>query len=151
MNRAQFEEYVGHFNNKRYDALVGYFSPDVTVEFFTPFSDPKVPAKTLHGAQEFVANYKRLHESMIEVLELRDFLAAGNLMAVELYTEFHCLKDYRELISGPVKEGDAVIMTNWVIYNMDANDKMKRIRIAHFRMHDPKEAKFAPRRQYPSS
>jgi len=144
MNRSQFEEYVDHFNHKRYDALVSYFCPDVTVEYFTSFSDPRAPARTLHGPQEFANYYKRVHEGKVEVLELRDFLASGNLMAVELYTEFHCLRDDPQFITHPLKKGDAVIMTNWVIYNMDANDKMKRIRIAHFRMHDPKESKFAP-------
>ena len=37
MNRAQFEEYVDHFNNKRYGARVSYFCPDVTIEYFTSF------------------------------------------------------------------------------------------------------------------
>ena len=37
MNRAQFEECVDHFNNKRYDALVSYFCPDDTIEYFTSF------------------------------------------------------------------------------------------------------------------
>ena len=32
-------------------------------------------------------------------------------------------------------------MTNWVLYNLE-REKMKRIRIAHFRLDDPKLAKF---------
>jgi hypothetical protein len=39
-------------------------------------------------------------------------------------------------------KGDINIMTNWVIYNLDENGKMKRIRIAHFRNHDPRTAKY---------
>ena len=39
-----------------------------------------------------------------------------------------------------LKKGDVIIMTNWVIYTLEG-EKIKRIRIAHFRMHDPKEAK----------
>ncbi len=30
---------------------------------------------------------------MREILELRDFIASGNLMGVEFYTEFHAIKD----------------------------------------------------------
>jgi hypothetical protein len=34
-----------------------------------------------------------LHEYVREVLELGDYLEDGNLLAAELYTEFHCFKD----------------------------------------------------------
>ena len=86
-------------------------------------------------------SYKTLHEHVREVLELGFFIASEDLMAVELYTEFHCFKDNPAFTSQPMKKGDVVIMTNWVVYNME-NEKMKRIRIAHFRMHDPKMAKY---------
>jgi hypothetical protein len=142
MNRAQYLEYVGHFNNKRYDAVTSYFTPDITVEYFTNMSNPKEPPRTLHGPQEFIASYKALHENVGEVLELRDFMTDGNLLFAELYTEFHCFKDFPTTSFMPLKKGDITIMTNWVIYNMTKEDKMKRIRIAHFRLHDPKEAKF---------
>jgi hypothetical protein len=142
MNRDQYLEYVEHFNNKRYDAVTSYFAPDITVEYFTNWSDPHAPARTLHGRQEFIDSYRSLHEYVREVLELGDFLVTGRLMAVELYTEFHCFKDYPAFSARPLKKGDVVVMTNWVIYNLREDDKMERIRIAHFRMHDPKLAKF---------
>ncbi|MGD0917509.1 MAG: nuclear transport factor 2 family protein [Thermodesulfobacteriota bacterium] len=141
MNREQYLEYVDHFNNKRYDAVTSYFTPDVTVEYCTNLGSPETPARTLHGRQEFIDSYRTLHEHVREVLELGDFLASGNLMAVELYTEFHCFKDYPSMSSRPMRKGDVTIMTNWVIYNLEGG-KMKRIRIAHFRMHDSKLAKF---------
>jgi len=141
MNRAQYQEYVDHFNNKRYDAVTSYFTPDITVEYFTNWTNPKAPAKTLQGPQEFMASYKALHEHVREVLELRDFMENENLLFAELYTEFHCFKDYPTTSFQPLKKGDVVVMTNWVLYNME-NEKMKRIRIAHFRLLDPKEAKF---------
>ena len=141
MNRGQYQEYVDHFNNKRYDAVTSYFTPDITVEYFTNWTNPKEPAKTLHGPQEFMASYKALHAHVREVLELRDFMVDRNLLFAELYTEFHCFKDYPTTSFQPLKQGDVVVMTNWVIYNLE-NEKMKRIRIAHFRLHNPKEAKF---------
>jgi hypothetical protein len=141
MNRDQYLEYIDHFNNKRYDAVTNYFTPDVTVEYSTNFASPEAPARTLHGRQEFIDSYRTLHGYVREVLELGDFLVSGNLLAAELYTEFHCFKDYPAFASRPMKKGDVAIMTNWVIYNLEGG-KMKRIRIAHFRMHDPKLAKF---------
>ena len=132
MNREQYLEYVDHFNNKRYDAVTSYFAPDVTVEYPTKWGDT-----TLHSRQEFIDWYKNLHAHVREVLEVGDYLASEDMIAVELYTEFHCFKDFMEYF----KKGDVMIMTHWVIYDLE-DGKMKRIRILHFRDYDPKLAKF---------
>ncbi len=142
MNRKQYLKYIDHFNNKRYDAVTSYFTPDITVEYFTNMSNPKEPPRTLYGPQEFIASYKALHEHVREVLELRDFMTDGNLLFAELLTEFYCFKDFPANSLMMLKKGDVSVMTNWVLYNVTKEDKMSRIRIAHFRMHDPKEAKF---------
>jgi hypothetical protein len=139
MNREQFLEYIDHFNNKRYDAVTSYFAPDVTVEYFTIPVDPTT-ARTLHGRQAFIDSYKTLHECVREALELGEFIATEDRLFVELYTEFHCFKDYPTFMGGGLKKGEVSIMTNWVLYNLE-DGKMKRIRIAHFRMHDPKTAR----------
>jgi len=142
MNKEQYLEYVDHFNNKRYDKVTSYFAPDITVEYFDNAYGPQFPARTLHGREEFAANYKALHEHTREVLELGDFMVSGDLMFVELYTEFHTFADIPDgAHQAGWKKGDITIMTNWVIYTMEG-DVMKRIRIAHFRNHDPKTAKF---------
>jgi hypothetical protein len=141
MNREQYLEYIDHFNNKRYDAVTSYFDPDVTVEYSAHFARPGAEAVTLHSRQEFIDWYKNLHQYVREVLELRDFLADDKLLLAELYTEFHCFKDTSPSIGLPLKKGEVSIMTNWVLYNLEGG-RMKRIRIAFFRTHDPKSAKF---------
>ena len=141
MNREQYLEYIDHFNNKRYDAVTGYFAPDITVEYFDNAYGTPIPARTLRGPAEFAASYKALHAHTREVLELGDFMSQGNLVFAELYTEFHTFKDAISGAGQPWKKGEIRIMTNWVIYNI-AGDKMQRIRIAHFRNHDPGTAKY---------
>jgi hypothetical protein len=141
MDREQYLEYINHFNNKRYDAMMSYFTPDLRVEFFTDQANPEVPARTMHGRQGFIDTYRKLHEHVREVLELGDFLAGDSRLFAELYVEFHCFKDFPEVLGQPMTKGDVMIMTNWVLYDLQ-NGKMNRIRIAHFRMHDPKLAKF---------
>ena len=42
MNREQYLEYINHFNNKRYDAMMSYFTPELTVEFFTDRANPEM-------------------------------------------------------------------------------------------------------------
>lgn len=141
MNRERFLEYVQHFNSKNYEAVTSYFTQDVTVEYYTSWSNPLAPARTLHGRQGFIDSYKLLHEHCREVLELGDFMVSDSQMFAELYTEFHCFKDHPTFSARPLKEGDVVIMTNWVMYDMEG-EQFKRIRIAHFRFHDSKNAKF---------
>ena len=142
MNKEQYLEYIDHFNKKRYAMLTDYFADDIWVEYFDDAYGPYTPAKTLHGPTEFTANYKALHEHTREVLELGDFWSEGSLLFAELYTEFHTFKD-SPLGSGMQrKKGDVIIMTNWVLYNMDERGKMKRIRIAHFRNSDPATARY---------
>jgi hypothetical protein len=141
MDRRQFLEYIDHFNNKRYDALVSYFTPDITVEYFDNAYGTKIPARTLHGPAEFTASYKALNAHTREILELGDFISAGELVFAELYTEFHTFKDAISNAGEPWKEGEIRIWINWVMYTM-AGDKMKRIRIAHFRNVNPTKAKY---------
>ena len=142
MNREQFQVYVDHFNNRRHDAVTGYFAPDITVEYYDNATGEQVPHRTLHGPAEFEAAYKALHANVREVLELRSFLSSETEMFVELYTEFHAFNDAPPSASRPpLKKGDVIVMTNFILYEMEG-DVMKRIRIAHFRNHDPSEAKY---------
>lgn len=136
MNKAQYLEYIDHFNNKRYDKLAEYFRPDIVVEYFSNLDDPSRPPITLHGPQQFVDVYANLHQHVRETLELRDFLSGDGLVFAELYTVFDCFKDMAGGAIGPMKAGDLLAMTNWVLYNLDDEGKMARIRIAHFRIHE---------------
>jgi hypothetical protein len=142
MTREQFLEYIGYFNTKNFDAVTSYFTPDITVEYYDNATGPQVPARTLKGPQEFINNYKALFATVKEVLELGDFLSTDDRVFVELYTEFHPFKDDPASVGRQEwKKGEVKIMTNWVMYDM-AGGKMKRIRIAHWRNHDPKTAKY---------
>jgi hypothetical protein len=142
MTRQQYLEYADHFNNKRYDAVTSYFTPDVTVEYYDNASGPQTQARTLYGPQAFIDSYRKLHETTREVLELRDFLSTEDRVFTELYTEFHTIKEVPAPQGGMAnKVGDVRIAINWVLYDM-VGGKMKRIRIAHWRNLDPKMAKY---------
>jgi hypothetical protein len=143
MNRREFERYISHFNNRRYQELTAYFAPDVTVEYFDNGAYAGTPARTLRGARGFLDNYTALHDHTREALEIGAFLAKGNLLFVELYTEFHTFKDPPADSGRTWRAGDVTIMTNFILYDLEG-EKMKRIRIAHWRMHDPREARLLP-------
>ena len=145
MNRKQFLEYVDHFNNHRFDKVVSYFCPDVTLAYPDNFMGPQIPGltgNTLHGPEEFIANYEAIAANVREVLNVGAFLSRGRQFCVELVTEFHVLRTPPAGSPGAQwKEGDVIIMNQIVLYDLDENGKFKRIRIFHHRYLDPREAK----------
>jgi len=140
MNREQFLEYVDHFNNHRFDKVTSYFRPDVTLEYPDSFGDPKSTSRTLHGPEEFIANYQAIAENVREVLNLGAFMSEGNQFLVELITEFHVFRDAPEGTRALGEKGDVIVMNQCVLYDMDDQGKFQRIRIFHHRYLDPAAA-----------
>ncbi len=144
MNRRQFLEYADHFNNHRFDKVVSYFCPDVTVEYPDNFVGPQIPGatgRTLHGPQEFIANYEAIAANVREVLNVGAFISRGRQFCVELITEFHVFRTPPEGSSRQWKKGDIMILNQIVLYDLDEKGKFKRIRIFHHRHLDPSMAK----------
>ena len=84
MNRKQFLEYVDHFNNKRFDKVVSYFTPDVTVEYPDNFLGPQIPGatgNTVHGPKEFIEKYEALTSNVREVLNVGTFFPGADIFA----------------------------------------------------------------------
>jgi hypothetical protein len=137
MNREQFLEYVDHFNNHRFDKVTSYFRSDVTLEYPDSFGDPKSASRTLHGPEEFIANYQAIAENVREVLNLGAFMSEGNQFLVELITEFHIFRDAPEGTRSLGKKGEVIVMNQCVLYDTDDEGKFQRIRIFHHRYLDP--------------
>ena len=140
MNREQFLEYMDHFNNHRWDKVVSYFRPDVTLEYPDNFAGPNIPGRTLHGPEEFITNYRAIAENVREVLNLGAFMEEGSQFLVEFVTEFHVFRTPPGG-EGRWKKGDVSVMNQCVLYDVDEEGKFKRIRIFHHRHLDPSEAK----------
>ena len=141
MTREEFAVYIDHFNNKRYDELVKYFSNDIRVQYFTDMKIGAPQGKVLEGPNAFAASYKELHKTVVEKLELGKYLCDGKNIYCDLWTEFHFTDDAPDFSAGPMKKGDVFVCTNFVLYFLDENEKFKEIRIAHHRVHDPAEAR----------
>ena len=144
MNRQQFLEYAEHFNQHHWEKVVSYFCPDVTLEYPDNFMGPQVPGatgKTLHGPQEFIANYEALSANVREVLNVGVFLSRGRQFCVELITEFHVFRTPPEGSTRQWQKGDTVVMNQIVLYDLDEKGKFKRIRIFHHRYLDPAQVR----------
>ena len=143
MNREQFLEYCDHFNHHRFDRVVSYFAPDCVLDYPDNFMGAQLPGggNTLHGPQEFIANYQALAANIREVLNVGAFFPGDRTFSVEFVTEFHVERTPPE--GGPGaqwKEGDVIVMNQMVLYDVDENGKFKHIRIFHHRYLDPSAA-----------
>ena len=145
MTREQFLEYIDYFNQKDFESVASYFSPDVTLEYPDNFMGPQTQGatgRTLHGPEEFIKNYQALTENIREVINVGVFLSEGSHFCVELVTEFHALKTPQPGAAGArYKEGETDIMNQCVLYDLDEEGKFKRMRIFHHRHLDPETAK----------
>jgi len=140
MDKQQLLQYIDHFNHKRYEEVMAFYHPDVVIEYPTMLSNPQAQPVTRRGRAGFLEQYVVLHQHCREALEVQTILQDGNLMAAEMYTEFHFFQDYPNFSGRSMKAGDVYITTNWCIYRVE-NEKFKHIRVAHFRLHDPKTAR----------
>lgn len=138
MDEARFHQYIAAFNGARYDLMGDYFADDVTLSF--------PDGNTLYGQDGIAAFYRPIHAELHEILDI-DFLLIGQrAIAIELYTEFHAKQDTKLAPGGPLKQGEVVRFTSFVHYELDGNDKFRRIRVARYRAHD---AEYRTQREHP--
>ena len=140
MDKQKLLQYIDHFNNKRYDEVMAFYDPDVVIEYPTMLAAPNDPPVTRRGREGFLEQYVELHKHCREALEVLTVIQEGDMIAAEMYTEFHFFKDYPNFSGRTMKAGDVYITTNWCIYTVE-NEKFKRIRVAHWRKQDPKTAR----------
>jgi len=103
-------------------------------------ANPQAPPVTRRGRAGFLEQYVVLHQHCREALEVQTVIQEGNMIAAEMYTEFHFFKDYSNFSGRNMKAGDIYITTNWCIYSLE-NERFKHIRVAHFRLHDSNTAR----------
>jgi SnoaL-like domain len=128
VDETAFRTYISHFNAANYDELTRYFADDVELAF--------PDGNTLRGRQGIVDFYRPIHAAVKEVLEIEFLLVGEDKIAVELYTEFHAERDLAEFPSGPLRSGDVLRFTSFVHYDLGADDRFRRIRVARYRSHD---------------
>ena len=140
MTKEQLLQYIDHFNRKRYEEVMSFYHPEVVIEYPTMLANPQAPPVTRRGRAGFLEQYVVLHQHCREALEVQTVIQEGNMLAAEMYTEFHFFKEYSNFSGRNMKAGDIYITTNWCIYRVE-NEKFKHIRVAHFRLHDPNTAR----------
>lgn len=119
--RADLEQYLGHFNARRYEQQVAYYSPDVVY---------KVGALTLTSPREIAEFYAEFHQSVREKVELVQAAIEGDTVAVALRAVFEPQKDY--VRNGLVfKAGVPTEIVSLAFYRLKEG-RIHRIRMARY-------------------
>lgn len=124
MTKDDFHRYLGHFNNKNYDELAPFYAEDVVLE---------LPAFSLTGPAEILAFYRDFHAYVREFVEANFLVMDESGIAVEMYSEFECLRDYpNEKL--PFRKGENRRLLNFVHYDLE-NGRFKNIRVARYKQY----------------
>ena len=139
LTKKDMDEYFEYFNSRDYDNIVSYFADDVELHYGNNFSLESLPIFTTRGKDGFIAAYRHIHRTIDEKLHIGKLLIDDRNIFVEMWTEWCAFEEAEDNFMG-LKMGEVFICTNYVLYELDENDKFKDIRVGHFRVHDPKEA-----------
>jgi hypothetical protein len=83
--RADLDEYLAHFNARRYEKQIAYYAPDVIY---------KVGSLTLTSPKQIEDFYAEFHQYSKEKVELLQAAVDGDTVGAVLHAVFHPFKDY---------------------------------------------------------
>ena len=124
MTREQFEKYITLFNNND-PAFISFYHDDVTLELGTTI------IRKPQGIADFYNNVKKY---ISESLQITQFISDLNGIAVELPSEFVCIRDWPDSFWGrPIRKGEVLRIISFVLYRLEGG-KFKHIKSARYRM-----------------
>jgi len=124
MSRERFEEYITLFNNND-PGFIQFYHDDVVLE---------LGATSIHTPQGIADFYKNVKTYIRESLQISQFIADANGIAVELPSEFGCFKDWDDSFWGrPIKQGEVLRIISFVLYRVE-DGKFTHIKSARYKM-----------------
>ena len=123
MERSRFDEYIARFNAEDETAFDEFIAPDMhmtngTLEFT--------------GVDGMKAHYRRIWGTFREFLEVGRYVTDDDHIAIEMETEFTCLRDDPDSTFGPVVAGDSFHFSGLIVYDV-VDGRFQRIRVAYNR------------------
>jgi hypothetical protein len=119
--RADLEQYLGHFNAKRYAQQIAYYAPDVVY---------KVGSLTLTSPQQIADFYTEFHQHVKERVDLVQIAIDGETVAAVMHAVFEPFRDYvRNGLS--YKVGTTAEIVSFVFYRLK-DGLIHRIRMTRY-------------------
>ncbi|MCL2110782.1 MAG: nuclear transport factor 2 family protein [Clostridiales bacterium] len=135
MTREAFQRYLDYFNRQDFDGILSHFADDCVLHYMTDWTREPQEYATLTGKDAFKANYTNMYENFHERLRLGVYMSTEDTIFVELFTSFTARKDVT-FRAGTLKEGETFYCNQYIDYDVDAEGKFTRIRIAQFDSQD---------------
>jgi hypothetical protein len=117
----RFRAYIDAFNRSDYEALCGYYAPDVRLVIGN--------GTELVGREAIVEFYRPVKATTQRTIQVLQCFHDGNVLAAELESEFLALQDLPDFVAGPMNKGDRRYLNSLVLYDFDG-DHYTRIRAA---------------------
>ena len=120
-SRQDLQDYLDHFNGKRYAQQIEYYAPDVIY---------KVGNLSLTAPQQIADFYADFHQYSKEYVEIADFVIQGDTCAVSMPSYFEPFRDYDK--NGlSFKAGTKIEIVSFIFYTLK-DGKIWRIRVARY-------------------
>jgi hypothetical protein len=120
-SREDLQDYLDHFNNKRYAEQIAYYAPDVIY---------KVGNLTLTAPQQIADFYADFHQYSREFVRIGQFAMTGDVCACTMPSHFEPFRDYvKNGLS--FKAGDIIDIVSFIFYTLK-DGKIWRIRVARY-------------------
>jgi len=120
-SREDLQDYLDHFNNKRYAEQIAYYAPDVIY---------KVGSLTLTAPQQIADFYADFHQYSREFVRIGQFAMTGDVCACTMPSHFEPFRDYvKNGLS--FRAGDIIDIVSFIFYTLK-DGKIWRIRVARY-------------------
>lgn len=121
MDRSRFNAYIDRFNAEDATAFDEFIATDMhmtngTLEFT--------------GVDGMKAHYAKIWGTFREHLDVGRYVTDGSHIAIEMETEFTCLRDDPDSTFGPVHAGDRFHFSGLIMYDV-VDGKFAKIRVAY--------------------
>ena len=127
LNRTDFQRYIDLFNRND-PGFADFYHEDVVLE---------LGSREIHTRQGILDFYREVKTYIRESLELSWFVTGPDGIAVELPSEFVCIRDWPESFWGrPLRKGEAMRIISFVHYQV-RDGRFSRIKSARYKViHD---------------
>jgi len=119
----RFAGYIDTFNDRNYEKLVAFYSPDIRLMNGT--------GRELVGRDAIVDFYKKVNSVASRKIAICSCVSDGETLAAELKSTFTAVADAPDFPSGPMAKGDRLYINSFVFYEIAAGVYVK-IRAAIF-------------------
>lgn len=120
--KEDFEQYIRRFNAQDATAFDDYLAADMTM---------RNGNLRYSGVDGMKKHYAVIWKSMKETLSLQKFVCLGDVVAIELHTNFEVLKTTDESPFGPVQKGEQFDYEGLIMYQLNEENKFSDIKVSY--------------------